>query len=77
MEQQSASQMLRSYSPDLAPSDFIFFGLCNNTREVADSVTIKVEMAVREWLRMQQPNFYRDGTFGAKMGQAHRSARGL
>jgi hypothetical protein len=52
------------YSPDLAPPDFHLFGplkqhlggrLFHNNEEV--------EIAVDEWLRMQKPNFYRDGIF--------------
>jgi hypothetical protein len=36
----------------------------SNTWEVADSTIMrKRKMAVYEWLRMQEPDFYRDGIF--------------
>jgi histone-lysine N-methyltransferase SETMAR len=64
MAQQSVCQMLLSYSPDLAPSDFhLFEPLKQHLGGRRFHSNGEVEMAVRERLRMQEPDLYLDGIF--------------
>jgi hypothetical protein len=56
--------ILLFYSPDLAPLDFHFFGpLKQHLGGRRWHGNEEVEMAVREWLRMQHPDLYHDGIF--------------
>jgi hypothetical protein len=64
MAQGSVGQMLQSYSPDLAQSDFHLFGpLKQHLGGRRFHSHEEGEITVREWLRMQEPNFYSDGSF--------------
>jgi hypothetical protein len=61
---QSDAAVLQSCSPDLAPSDFHLSGpLKQHLGRRRFHCNAEVEMAVGEWLGMQQPDFYRDGIF--------------
>jgi hypothetical protein len=56
--------VLQSYSSDLAPSNFHSFGsLKHHFGGRRFHSNEEVEMVVRELLRMQQPDFYREGIF--------------
>jgi hypothetical protein len=57
-------QILLSHNPDLAPSDLHLFGPRNQHLEGRRfHNNEEVEMAVREWLRTQKLDFYRDEVF--------------
>jgi hypothetical protein len=56
--------MLRSYSPDSVMSHFHLFGpLKQNLGGRRFHSNEEVEMAVSEWLVMEEPDLYRDGIF--------------
>jgi hypothetical protein len=56
--------VLSSYSPDLAPLAFHLFGpLKQHLGGRRLHKNEKVEVAVGEYFRMQEPGFYRDGLF--------------
>jgi hypothetical protein len=52
------------YSLDLAPSDFHLFGpLKQHLGSCRIHNNEEVELAFGNWLRIQEPDFYRDGVF--------------
>jgi hypothetical protein len=56
--------MLQSYSPDLVPSDLqLTEPLKQHSGGRRFHSNEEVQMAVREWLRVQEPDFYSDGVF--------------